>query len=197
MKKLSMVVFFFLTIFMLWGCSKQSFDANEDTVYVKEKGTVIGAVVESFDKDYYDEDELNALIAEEVEEYNKEAGEDTLEIQKFEVEDKVAKVFIEYATGEDYAAFNKVEFFSGTIRQALEKEYEFNVEFFSAEDGKAVDKDTALSNEEYRVVVLEEPILVESDTDILYYSDNTDILSKTKVKVSEEAEGLAYIIYKK
>lgn len=196
MKKLTLVFSFFLTILMLWGCAKESFDADEDTIYVKKKGTVMVAVVESFDKEYYSEEELKALVEEEVGEYTESAGEDAAQVQTFQVKDKVAKVFINYKTGKDYGAFNKVEFFSGTLEQALGADYGFEGEFLSAENAAPVNRETIFTDGESKVVIFEEPVHLRIDGRILYYSNNLVILSKDMVKATEETEGLAYVIYK-
>ena len=103
-----------LTVTFLTGCGTE-FSADKDTVYVQKKGTVKGANVADFDKDYYDETELSDFITETVDTYVAKAGEGTVTIQEFAVENGIAHVYLDYAGAEDYAEFNGVEFYAGTV----------------------------------------------------------------------------------
>ena len=80
----------------LAGCGK-SFEAGRDTVYVQKKGTVVGAAISSLDKDYYDEEELKQYVESQVAEYQKEHGEESVEIDRFSVEEGIARLYIQYA----------------------------------------------------------------------------------------------------
>lgn len=40
--------------------------ATVSTVYITDKGTVVGANIEDFNEDYYDEEELKSYITESV-----------------------------------------------------------------------------------------------------------------------------------
>ena len=53
---------------MITACGT-SFEAAESTVYVTKQGNVIGADIEDFNEEYYDAEELEAYIAESVENY--------------------------------------------------------------------------------------------------------------------------------
>ena len=94
-----------LCVSVLAGCGS-SFNPDTDTVYVQKKGTVISASVESFDKDYYDQEELQSYVNEEIESYTKENGSDTVELDEVNVEDEEAKLVLKFDTGDDYADFN-------------------------------------------------------------------------------------------
>ena len=54
---------------LLTGCGGTEFSADKDTVYVEKKGTVRGANVADFDKEYYSESELSDFITETVDTY--------------------------------------------------------------------------------------------------------------------------------
>ena len=82
-----------LTVTLLTGCGAD-FSADKDTVYIQKKGTIKGANVADFDKEYYDETELSDFIKETVDTYVEQAGEGTVEIQEFAVSDGVAHVYL-------------------------------------------------------------------------------------------------------
>lgn len=199
MKKMCVLTLTILIMAVFAGCSMKAFDADEDTVYVQKKGTVIGAIVEKFEKDYYDAEELEEMINSEVAEYNGTTERKSLEVASFEVASKMVKLFINYETAEDYAAFNKTDFFTGTVDEAVTAGYEFDGKFTDAKDKDASvnAKKDILKQAEYNVVILEEQINVQIDGEILYVSENTELLAKNLAKVAEGSEGLAYIVYEK
>ena len=49
---------------ILSGCSMK-FSAEENAVYVNKDGEIVSAIVESFDKDYYDAEELQDMLEQE------------------------------------------------------------------------------------------------------------------------------------
>lgn len=196
-----------LCVSVLAGCGS-SFNPDTDTVYVQKKGTVISASVESFDKDYYDQEELQSYVNEEIESYTKENGSDTVELDEFKVEDEEAKLFLKFDTCDDYADFNGVALYQGSVVQAEAEGYDFDVDFSSVNKGEkgdgGVKKDTVTENSDYKVVVVKQNINVEVDGEILYVStENTTVKSKNTVAIapSDDAANaeetvLSYIIYK-
>jgi hypothetical protein len=180
---------------MLWvsGCGSQ-FSADQDTVYVPKKGAIKGASVADFDKDYYDETELSDFITETVDTYVKKAGQGTVEIQEFAVSDQKAHVYLNYASAEDYADFNGVEFFTGTVLEAEAAGYEL------PDDLTAVtDKDTTADALGNKIVIIAQQISVRVDGTILFVSQNAEVSGKNTADVTydltDEAAQPAYIIY--
>ncbi len=121
---------------LMTGCGK-SLEADRDTVYVQKKGSVTSAAIADFDKDYYDEEELKKYVDERVADYQEQHGEDSVSIDKFSVEEGVAKLYINYKGYEEYQDFNEVTLFSGTVPQALAEGFDFNTEFTEIKGGEA------------------------------------------------------------
>lgn len=189
MKKRTILAVVAGVLFLMAGCSK--FSPDESAVSVGKDGEIIGIAVESLDKDYYQEQELKSMIEKEVSGYTAAAGKDSVKMDKFSVDDKKAKLVMNYASGKDYSAFNKVEFFIGSTAQAQQAGKPFDGGFQSVEDGKAVktgltSKDV-LSND-YQVVVMEESVLVKVPGTIVYVSDNVDVLGKDEAKVKSGSD---------
>ena len=206
MKKIISISLVCLLMAGLFSACGKSLEADRDTVYVQKKGSVIGAAIADFDKDYYDQEELKAFAEEKVETYQKEHGKDSVKIDEFSVEEKVAKLYMKYASCEDYQAFNEVTLFSGTVPQALAAGFDFNSGFTEIKDGKAagaVDNKTIVDTD-YKVVVLSEKVDVKVDGTILYMSsDYTTLKSKDTVAIQlpedagdGEELSLVYVVYK-
>ena len=204
MKKLFSICLVCLAIAgLLTGCGK-SLEADRDTVYVQKKGTVTSAAISDFDKDYYDEEELKKYVDERVADYQEQHGEDSVSIDKFSVEEGVAKLYINYKGYEEYQDFNEVTLFSGTVPQALAEGFDFNTEFTEIKGGEAagtVSKDK-ITDTDAKVININKKVDVKVDGTILYVSgENTSVKGKDTASMagdeerSEEAD-VTYIIYK-
>ncbi len=183
-----------LTVTLLTGCGAD-FSADKDTVYIQKKGTIKGANVADFDKEYYDETELSDFIKETVDTYVEQAGEGTVEIQEFAVSDGVAHVYLNYAGAEDYAQFNGVKFYEGTVLDAKAEGYEIPDAFTSV-----TDDETTWDAEGNKIVIIGQQTRVKVDGTILFVSANASVTGKNTADVSydildEEAQP-AYIVYK-
>lgn len=184
------------------GCGKK-LKVDTDTVHVSKKGIVTSADVEKFEKEYYDEAELEEYINQQVEEYTKENGK-TLSVESYKVEEDKAKLNMKYDTCQVYSDFNGIELYSGTVVKAQAEGYDFDTDFIEVKEQKKADKVSStdvLKNDEHRVVVIKANIDVKVDGTILYVSDkDTEITSKNTVSIkgegSNEEAALTYIIYK-
>lgn len=183
-----------VALMLLTGCGAE-FSADKDTVYVGKKGTVKGANVADFEKEYYDETELSEFITETVDTYVAKSGEGTVEIAEFAVEDGVAHVYLDYAGAEDYADFNGVEFFAGTVLEAKASGYDIADEFTAV-----TDDETAWDAEGNKIVIIGQQTEVRVDGTILFVSSNASVTGKNTASVTydilDEAAEPAYIIYK-
>lgn len=189
---------------LLSGCGK-SFDAEQNTVYVQKKGTIIGAAIEKLDKEYYQEEELKEFVETKVAEYQKKHEKKSVKLDDFSVKEDVAKLFIKYAGYEDYQNFNEVILFAGTVPEALAAGYDFNTTFTKIKDGKASGSAASdkLKDTDYKVVILNEKIEVKVDGEIQYISsDFTTMKSKdtVSVKLTKDAQdgeelSLVYLLY--
>lgn len=206
MKKIISISLACLLIAGLFSACGDSLVADSDTVYVQKKGKVVCAAISDFDKEYYDEDELRKYIEERVQAYQDENGKNSVEIDNFTVEDKVATLYMKYKDCDTYQDFNEVTLFSGTVPQALAAGFNFNTEFTEVKDGKAAGNvdNTTVMDSDCKVVILSEKINVKVDGTVQYMSsDYTTIKAKDTVSIEvpeEEKDGaemsLVYIVYK-
>lgn len=193
MKNLKAYVVVVIMLLFVTGCSLKSFDADINTVYVKKDGPVMEAIIEDFSKSYYDSTELESLINDSIDEYND--GTEKIKLDKFNVKDSTAKLITEYETASDYAAFNEVDFFAGSISEAIKAGYDFEQEFTNLEDEIAIGSETIRSLTQYKVVIFEDKSEIRTDNKIVYISNNAELVNEKTAKLQEEAEGLAYIVY--
>lgn len=183
-----------LTAAVLGGCGKE-FSADTDTVYVQKKGTIKGANVAAFDKEYYDEAELEGFINDTVDTYVAKAGEGTVAVTSFAVEDGTAHVYLDYAGADDYAQFNGIDFYAGTVLEAKADGYDIPDAFTAV-----TDKETTWDAEDNKIVIVGQQTQVRVDGTILFVSSNANAVDKNAADVTydildEEAQP-AYIVYK-
>lgn len=185
-----------------------SLEVNKNTIYVQKKGKVTGVnVTDSFSKEYYDAQELESYINDRVEAYAAAHGEDSVKVEEFSAEGSTAKLTMQYNGYEDYANFNEVVLFAGSMPQAMSAGYDFEDEFLKVEDGVlsgTADKSEVIAASDSKVVILSEKVDVKVDGTILYASAKyTSLAAKDTVSITlpedamdgEELK-LTYIIYK-
>lgn len=207
-RKLYAALLFFAAASIATACGA-SFEADESTVYITKEGNVIGADIEDFNEDYYDEEELKSYITESIEDYVESNGDGSLELDRFQIESSeengaTAQLYLNYATYIDYALFNDVTMFAGTVPQAQQEGYTFDQGFQKVEEGAAagsMDVKELLEDADIRVVVIGEETVVRVDGEIQCVSEgNTEVSGKNTVRVHYDRENEqaqpAYILYK-
>ena len=112
---------------------------------------------------------------------------------------------ITYASADDYSKFTSLGLYTGTVKQAAKKGFDFADAFVSVKDGvkgTSVESLDITSQKKLKVAVIKENISVTVDGEILYVSDAcTTMVDKNTVAIAqpdgnEDATQLTYIIYK-
>lgn len=178
---------------ILAGCG-QKFEPTESTIFVTSKGVVRSAIMESFEEDYYNFEELKSDVEAAVQSYCSDGNEGAVVVESFAEENDVVTLMMQYQTAEDYSAFNDMILFSGTLAEAEDAGY-IPGELYDAEGQSA-----ELSDEEknsLKVIVTEESICVQTSGMIRCVSDNVTMVDKKLAKAFEAGvEHPAFVVYK-
>ena len=171
---------------------------EESSVSLSDDGAVKTAIVEDFDKSYYDKDELQQMILEEVTSYNRSSGQGAVTVDKISVEEGIARVRMTYASSEDYAAFNDGIFFVGTISEAQQAGYDLNKVLVSVTDSlDTIGMSDMLAMKDVKILITDMKETISLDGRAFYISSNVTADKKCKtVSFDEASEEMAYIIYK-
>lgn len=198
---------------LLAGCGMTEEEAweprKEAAVSIDKEGKITEYLSEKLDQPYYDFDELRSMLDSEISEYNAGHGEGKVTAVQAEQEGGQVKLVITYASGEDYAAFNHVEFFYGSMISAQLAGYLFDVSYKEVSDGIVhdgeVDGSKVLSNMADMVAVVEAPLEVNVPGKVVFTSTGGEVLGKDVVfargeedeqSVSEDPEAdRVYIIF--
>lgn len=198
MKKYILSMVLLLLLLGLSGCTKKVVHLSADdeitvnTLLMKRDGTLQVAIVENFNKQYYNLNELNEFVSKEIKTYSDSVGSGKVTIEDLSVKKNNAVMLLNYAGMEHYSNFNRVAaayFSTSTENVSLDLPTTY-----MNTNGTIVDKETAFKNGKYRVLVVYEPYEVIVDGDVKFVSKNTTILSNNKVKTKEDE--LNVIIYK-
>ena len=178
---------------LLTGCS-QKFEPTQSTIFVTSKGTVKSAIMESFEEDYYNFEELKNDVEKMVQDYCKETSENAIVVESFTEENDAVTLMMQYETVQDYNDFNDMVLFSGTLLEAEDAGY-IPGELYDIE-GQMV----SLNEEEkgaLKVIVTEESISIQTSGKIKCVSDNVTILDSKLAKALEAGvDHLAFVVYK-
>ena len=183
-----------LVLAMLCAGCGQKFEPTESTIFVTSKGVVKSAIMESFDKSYYDFDELYKSVEKEVKSYCLDKIEEVIKITSLtEGHDEVTLV-MEYETAKDYADFNEVVLFSGTFAEAVEEGYLPN----TLQDAEGMDAEIDLEKQgNLKVLVTEESVCIQTSGKIKFVSDNVTVFDKKLAKAMEAGKTHpAFVLYK-
>ena len=178
---------------LLTGCS-QKFEPTQSTIFVTSKGTVKSAIMESFEEEYYNFEELKNDVEKMVQDYCKETSENAVVVESFTEENDAVTLMMQYETVQDYNDFNDMILFSGTLLEAEDAGY-IPGELYDME-GQMV----SLNEEEkgsLKVIVTEESISIQTSGKIRCVSDNVTILDNKLAKALEAGvEHPAFVVYK-
>lgn len=195
MKKKKLLLAAVSLTLLLGGCAFGNQAVDTTTIIVDKNGTVVEAIVEDFDKDYYRADELEQMVDEEISAYNTEAGEQKVKLDSFEQEEENGKISlrIEYASDEDYTQMNERTLFCGTVSDAYQAGYTF-VSMIDQKTGAAVAQEDILEMGDKMIVISEEALDIRVPGKIVYASEGVAVSEKTAT-LPDDGEKLSYIIY--
>lgn len=148
--------------------------------------------------------EVKSYAKDTIAEYNKEAKEKKIHLDKVDEEDGVIYLKTSYDSVETYGDFTSYEAFGGTVKEAKKKGYDFNTSFVAVKDGVAgenVTVDEVTKDNTKHVLIIRENCTFVVDGNILYVTEeNTSVTDAHTVVVSPskdnaDASVLTYIVY--
>ncbi len=197
MKKLVCLILTFIFLCSLTACSLGK-ESDISMVQIKEKGPVIETIVEEFDQSYYNIEELESVIQEDITEYNQNLGSENVKLLSCEEKEGKVIVKLEYTEAADYAAFNDIHFFSGQVSEAMSEGYDFSGPFYESESREEMDFDEENDLSDYHVVITDEALNVSTAGKILYTGGNVNLINSKLAGITQDIDNKewSYIFYK-
>ncbi len=193
-KRIFEIFILVFALLSLAGCSSEEEDFEETTIRVARKGKVTENIVEPFDKDYYDINELSVEFNDSVSKYNESIGSDEIRLKKIELSDSKVYVDLDFNGPSDYERFIGEKLFVGTISDAYDNGYTMDVVLKGIKSGDKIGKVQIMGMKDKDIIILSEHVRIKTFRDIAYVSANVDVLDSREARVLSESDGLAYLI---
>lgn len=220
-KKVIAVILCLVCVFSLCSCGlftkKYSFKAEDGSIYVHADGQITAAIIEDFDKDYYDLEELTGLAQQQVLEYNRsrygleyysydqltkeQKKEMLLPVSLESVEKKDGKVILvfRYANGDAYTGFNGIDIQNSggsKVYTAVVGETQMPLEgsFVAARGGEAQLTAELAGKTEYHLIYVDYATKIYFEHDVSYVTNNVAVLTGNSVQTAS-GQG-SFILYK-
>ena len=158
------------------GCGSSSFEPSISSLYIRKDGKVTYAVVESFEKEYYSEDEFRSMTEREVDTYNSQYSEPVISVNELEVKDETLYLLLDFTDADAYSAYSGEYCMAGTVGDALDAGHSFQMVFKDA-DFEEHSVTEVTDKKEDHVLILKSECIVQLEGTVKYVSNNVDILS--------------------
>jgi len=191
------------------------FEPTESAIFVRDDGTMVGAEITDFSKDYYDLAELKTYVEGLVKEYNqKKAGLEyaytadapkekklPASISKLEANSGKVMLMLECQTPADYIRINDLDLTADglravtktTIKEMNSEGKTFDVKLVNVK-GESVTVEQTLRKTDYQVVIVEGATVLQVQGEVKYMSTNVTYVDYDCVKTP--AGEVSYIIYR-
>ena len=184
-------------LLLLTACGSLGNGTDETRISLNKDGSIHSYITESFDKEYYLQEELQQMILSEAASYNRNTGESRITVEKVEVTEQIATVEMTYTTSEDYSAFNDGIFFVGSPAGAAEAGYDLNVVLSSVENpNETIGESDILAMGDVTLLITDVPERVEFFGKAVYADDHAILSENQKALLSAEDRGISYILFK-
>lgn len=197
LKKISLTILIPLIFsFALTACSDDDAKYAETTLSVAKRGKVTERIVENFDKDYYNLEELKGEFTESIQKYNDSIGAEEIRLKNIELKDSRIYVDLDFNGPSDYERFVGEKLFVGSISDAYDNGYSMDVTLKGTEKGDKIGKVQIMGMSNDSIIILSEHVRIKTFRDIAYVSANVDLIDSDEARVLSESDGLAYLILK-
>ena len=195
----------FLVMLLLSGCGgRKSWKVWTDSGFAVEKdGQVIYCVVGSFDKGFYDIDELTGMAVEEVALFNgrNRNGEGTPasleEVAAIEGSEDLVRVVYRFDKPDTYGAFLGESLFYGSLEEAVTEKLIFEGEvLLNGSETIVLDEKNRSRLSGNHVIVTSSRTIIRPPYDVLWYSDGVELLEDGSVDARDCTDTVVLLLKK-
>ena len=169
---------------------EKTWEPGETNLVVREDVTLTETVIDALDQNYYDSGELEQMINRTVSEYNQGHGADSVTVDSLSMENNQVVLTMTYQSAADYADYNNVRFYNGSMLGAEMEGYLFYNQFRRVSDGQAesdtISNEEPLKHKEYQVLVTDASHLIKVPGDVVYLSVNASPMGRKEVQPAKE-----------
>ncbi|MCM1387639.1 MAG: hypothetical protein NC231_09935 [Bacillus sp. (in: Bacteria)] len=196
MRKWKKLIFVMTAAFFLAGCGSVGVP-DMNTISVMKDGKITQTIVDGFERNYYNPEELEQMAKEKIARYSD--SEEAIVCESVESSGDKIIVKMVYQSGTEYTNYNNRELFCGTVGEAFEKGY--SLKDIVGEDGEVISDEELSAIRENHVVIVQTKALEQLDVNvydkILYTSENVMRPGKRDALIvtGEDEEILSCIVF--
>ena len=162
---------------LLCACSLPDNKTNT-SITLTETGSVNETIVEEAGEDEYTAEDLQEYIGGELDKYNSGLETPAVTLESCRVEGGSVRLSLNYASCADYASFNQVVCFTGTLKEADDAGFSMD-RYWLDPGGKEGENEIILERaKEWKVLIVSEAVNVKVPDKILYTSDNVKVTGR-------------------
>ncbi|WP_026651842.1 hypothetical protein [Butyrivibrio proteoclasticus] len=179
---------------MLAGCASGKADVTNITI--DKNGKVTNAIYEDFGQSYYDLDELSDVALTEISTYNNEYTQEKVTLESAEMleESGSVKVVMKYESAYDYAHFNHLTLFYGTVKEAIDSGY--TIEGLIDKSGTAFAGDLSEYYDNH-IVITSDRSNIRTPYDVAYMTAGVVLLSKKEAVLQDATTDTVVLLLSK
>ena len=182
-----------MAVCVLASCGSKA-DENVSGREIHKDGSVTGRIVREFDETLYSVDGLKSMMDEEIRSYNFDHAGEHITAGDVSCTEGILTCIMNYASAEDYAEFNTRRFVIESFEEAMASDL-VKVSVKSVKDMTQTDLDTLNKTDDLYVLITDETGQVSFPGKVLYVSDGVESVSNKQINVTDNMDGLAYIVY--
>lgn len=187
-----------LSVLLLTGCgdNKLPTDYEKTSVILGETGSVKLLLIEEFDRDYYDVDELSAMAKTEVTSFNEEHQEEAvLESIVRHQDDSHVELTYSFENADCFSDFTGSSLFYGTVQEALDRNVKFPSGFRAAKDGSVIADIEVKASKKYYIMATDEKCIIYSSLKPFCFSEGVVITEDGGIDLGSTV-GTAYVVFR-
>lgn len=194
-----------LLVLSLSGCgqtAKLPSEVINTSLIVEKDGKVTSYLVNTFDKDFYTLDGLEAMVREEADTFNSTHGdgqEDPMMVKSVQMLENGSTVQVveDFDSADSYAEYNEKDLFYGTRVEALAKGISVDLELVDATDGTPADSGKLnKAMEKGHLIITNASAYIYCPYPVLYLSEGVVMGADGYVDASQ-SDGVVTILMKK
>ena len=173
-------------IFSFSGCISVDTE-NRTTFELRDNGTIAQVIVDDADGSITGE-ELENYINDSINEFQNTHSGESVALETCRVNSEKVNITLVYSSVSAYAAFNNVDCFNGTIKEAYAAGYDFNRSFYSMNGTSIPYFELPKYSADCRLLILEEPVCVTLPGELRIVSSGVSIESDGGITVDNNAD---------
>ena len=194
-----------VTFLALSGCGKEEgwekWTATQ--MAVEKDGTVICCIVDSFEKQYYDIDELTGMVVKEAAEFNgkNKQGAGTpvtvLDVSRLEGAQDLVRVTWKFEQAKYYALFQNETMYYETLEEAVNEKHVFKGAVLTGQGGSlTIDDDAVKKHGTKHVLITNAKTVIHLPHDVLYYGSGAMLQKDGSVDLRASSDEVIMILSK-